>query len=59
MLCDFCLEFYHPECINLTNPEAIMESDAPYKCFDCIAKGLLTPLYEARKFEKNRCTTKC
>ena len=47
ILCDFCLGFYHTDCIGIDDEFAT--SIETYKCNDCLTKGTSVPMYEEGK----------
>ena len=44
-MCDYCLEYYHPECIGLNITEEYAESLSSFKCVICTDNGIDSPLY--------------
>ena len=47
IMCDFCLGFYHTDCIGIDDEFAT--SIETYKCNDCLTKGTSVPMYEEGK----------
>ena len=45
-MCDFCSEFYHPECIGLNESASLLQSLSIFKCPICICTGKRSPLYQ-------------
>ena len=45
IMCDYCLEYYHPKCIGLNITEEYAETLSSFKCVFCTDKGIDSPLY--------------
>ena len=45
-MCNYCLEFYHPECINVYTPENVLTQTSTFKCPECVANQRTDLLYE-------------
>ena len=44
-MCDFCLNYFHPECIGLHAGPAVLQAMPSFKCIECEKSGRTSPLY--------------
>ena len=44
ILCDYCIEYYHPHCVGITVEQAQLFDS--YKCPTCIEQNIDEPIYE-------------